>query len=103
MDQTTFKNQEVIDYVNEHFYAVKFNAESKNTISFNGNTYKFDANFPYRRNGAHEFAISVLDGYLVYPSDVILDIDYHKIKIKRGSSNSAHYLQLLKEIVNEDV
>jgi len=103
MNQTTFQDQEVIDYINDNFYAVKFNAELKNSVVFNGKTYLFNPNFPYRRNGSHEFVIFLLDGYLVYPSDVILDVDYHKIKIKRGASNSVHYLQLLKEIVNEHV
>src|SRR6202008_4671840 len=34
MDKKTFSHPEVIKYMNEHFYAVKFNAESKEDIMF---------------------------------------------------------------------
>src|SRR5690606_4382796 len=33
MDATTFTDEAVVDYVNEHYYAVKLNAESKENIS----------------------------------------------------------------------
>lgn len=36
MDKTTFSDPEVIDYVNEKFYAVKLNAESSNKILYQG-------------------------------------------------------------------
>lgn len=36
MDANTFSNAEVIKYVNDHFYAVKLNAESSKMVSFNG-------------------------------------------------------------------
>ncbi|MDN5204635.1 thioredoxin fold domain-containing protein [Fulvivirgaceae bacterium BMA10] len=36
MDKTTFENAEVAKYVNENYYAVKLNAESKKKIKYNG-------------------------------------------------------------------
>ena len=36
MDASTFSDEEVVNYVNENYYAVKLNAESSNKISFNG-------------------------------------------------------------------
>ena len=35
MDKTTYEDASVIDYVNKNFYAVKLNAESAKTITFN--------------------------------------------------------------------
>lgn len=39
MDRVTFKNNEVIDILNSEYYAIKMNAESKDTILFGGKTY----------------------------------------------------------------
>ena len=36
MDQTTFADEKVVDYVNKNFYAVKLNAESPEKIHFKG-------------------------------------------------------------------
>jgi len=38
MDKTTFKNSDVAEFANEHFYAVKLNAEGMSTVNFNGKT-----------------------------------------------------------------
>lgn len=36
MDAVTFSDPSVIDYVNENYYAIKLNAESKKMVTFNG-------------------------------------------------------------------
>jgi len=41
MDKETFTDQKVIDYMNEHFYAVKLDGEQKENITFKGKEYKF--------------------------------------------------------------
>lgn len=43
LDATTYKDPAVVDYINKNFYAVKYNAESKEAISFKGTNYTFDA------------------------------------------------------------
>jgi thioredoxin-related protein len=68
MDQSTFTNQAVADYINTNFYAVKLDAEGKEPITINGKTYKF--NPKYR---AHEVAVTLLSGRMSYPSTVYLD------------------------------
>ncbi len=68
MDKSTFSNQEIADYVNKKFYAVKLDAESKAPITINGKTYKYNAQ--YR---SHEVAIALLKGQMSYPSTVYLD------------------------------
>jgi thioredoxin-related protein len=40
MDQSTFANPELAKYLNEKFYAVKFNAETATPVQFNGETYE---------------------------------------------------------------
>lgn len=70
MDTTTFDHPDIAAYVNDHFYAVKFNAEKRGELSYLGKTYT------YVRNGSrgyHELAARLLRGRLSYPSVVFLD------------------------------
>ena len=39
LDKYTFHNEDVVNYINEHYYAVKFNAEGIDVVTFKGNTY----------------------------------------------------------------
>lgn len=70
MDASTFSNPEIIKYVNEHFYAVKFDAETKENILFKGKEYKF---VPSGYRGYNELAAQLLNGQLSYPTSVYLD------------------------------
>ena len=40
MNNTTFKDPGVVKYINENYYAIKFNAEGPQEITFKGTTYK---------------------------------------------------------------
>lgn len=71
MDASTFIHPEVVKYMNEHYYAVKFNAEKEGPISIRDSVYK--VNPQYGRNGTHEIAVEMLQGKLSYPSFVFLD------------------------------
>lgn len=70
MDATTYKNQVIINYINEHFYAVKLDGEQKEDIVYNDYAFKFQKN---GRRGYNEFAATLLDGKLSYPTTVFLD------------------------------
>jgi len=59
LDKNTFGNEDVANYVNEHFYAVKFNAEGNDTVIFKDKTFSnpnYDATKVNRRNSVHEFS-----------------------------------------------
>src|SRR5690242_17457474 len=43
MDKSTFNDPEVAKLLNEKFYAVKFNAEQREDVTFQGTTFKFVA------------------------------------------------------------
>ena len=68
MDATTFKDSAVIEYMNQHFYAVKLDAERKDTVMFDDKAFVFKPEYK-----AHELAISLLNGQMGYPSFVFLD------------------------------
>ena len=68
MDASTFKDPAVVKYMSEKYYAVKLDAETKDTIHF------FDKVFIYKpENKANEIALSLLNGQMSYPSFVFLD------------------------------
>ena len=70
MDRNTFNNNQIAKYLNENYYPVKFDAEYKNDIIFNGTTYKFIKTY---RGGYHELATYILSGRLSFPSTVFID------------------------------
>lgn len=71
MDRKTFSNPEVAAYLNKNFYAVKFNAETPDSIRFGGRMWG-------RPEGsqANELAIALLQGRLSYPTTVILEAGF---------------------------
>lgn len=70
MDTTTFEHPRIVAYINEHFYAVKFDAEQRQELSYLGKTYKY---VRHGTRGYHELAARLLRGRLSYPSVVFLD------------------------------
>lgn len=67
MDNTTYKNAQVVAYINTHYYAVKYNAESKSAVRFNNKVYQYNAK--YRTN---DLAMFLSFGDLSYPNTIFL-------------------------------
>lgn len=67
MDADTYTNPSLVKYVNNNFYAVKFDAESKDTIHYQGKDYFFATTV--RSNG---FAYELMKGQMTYPTTVIM-------------------------------
>lgn len=82
MDNETFTNAEIIALVNKDFYAIKLDAEQKEDILYKDFTFKF--NSAHGRKGAHDLAVSLLDGKMGYPSLVYLDEQHNRITISPG-------------------
>ena len=95
MDRETFSNPEVIAYLNQNFHAVKFDAEQKTAIKFNGKTYNWQ---DIGRNGINELAMELLGGQLSYPSIVYLDKDRNPITVTKGFKNPEQFLEELRRI-----
>ena len=104
MTKNTFGDKQVADYLNKNFYCVKFDAECfdtvkldiivKDTIRENGKikeikdkqqTIKFVNGAPKGTpKSAHQFAYSILDGQLSYPSIVFLTPNVSRLNIIKG-------------------
>jgi len=98
MDATTFVEPGVVEYVNKNFYAVKFNAEQKEEVVFQGNTFKWQAG---GRNGVHMLAYELLNGRLGYPSYVYLTPTYERILISPGFKQAPDLQKELKFVFED--
>ena len=92
MDQTTFRDSTLVDYMNKHFYAIKFNAEQKETITWKGYEFKWIAG---GRNGYNELAAIILERQMSYPSFVLLDEEFIRIMISPGYKDAPAMLKQL--------
>lgn len=95
MDKETFTDREVINYLNEHFYAIKFDGEYKENLTFRGKEYKF---VNVGRRGINSLAYFWLNGRAAYPTIVYLDESMDKIKAVPGFKKPQQLLTELKSI-----
>jgi thiol:disulfide interchange protein len=68
MSNQTFSNPHIAKYINDNFYAVKFDAETKDSVKFD--KYVFVSSDNSNPKAPHQFAASILDNQLAYPSIV---------------------------------
>jgi len=73
MDETTFNNPAIANYINTHFYAVKFNAESRDTITYMGEVYTNESSGP---RPSHKLAQVLMGGRMSYPTIVYIDNNF---------------------------
>lgn len=93
MDKTTFADSAVTAYIAANFYPVKFNAEQKGEIKFDGQTFGYTEQEGGR--GVHALAYALLDGNMGYPSLVYLNEKNERIMISPGFKEPA---DMLKEL-----
>ncbi|MBL1280039.1 MAG: DUF255 domain-containing protein [Fluviicola sp.] len=98
MDKSTFVDKEVVEYINENFYAVKFDAEQKEDVHFKGTVFKFDPQAG--RRGSHKLAIALLDSRMSYPSYVYMDTLFQRITISPGFKEPKALLKEMKFVAD---
>jgi thioredoxin-related protein len=76
MDKDTYMNKEIVSYINKNYYAVKLNAEMKDTVHFRNVIF---VSQPGGRRATHELAISLLDSKMSYPTTVFLDENFNML------------------------
>jgi len=81
MDENTFSHPVIAEYLNTHFYAVKFNAESTDPVKFGGKTYINEGN---GNRHSHQLAILLLQGRMSYPSVVYMNEDLQLLTAVAG-------------------
>ena len=93
MDKDTFQNSEVASYMQDNFYMVKFDAEGKDPIEFQGKTFKY---VPSGRRGYHELAAALLQGQMSYPTVVFLDEKLNMLSPVPGYQKAKPFLKIAR-------
>jgi len=91
MEENTFKAPDIAKYMNKNFFNIKFDAESKDAITFDGKTYKFDKKATSR--GRHELATALMKktNKKGYPTIAFLDENYNLIQAVPGYKNAQEF------------
>jgi thioredoxin-related protein len=77
MMKTTYANPDIAQYINNNFYAAKFNGEGKDTIEYLG--VKYGPSSATAPRAAHNLAVKLMQGKMMYPTTLFLN-NYDKTK-----------------------
>jgi uncharacterized protein YyaL (SSP411 family) len=67
MAADTYNNDSVANYINQHYYAVKLDAETRATILWRGKIYNYDSSYK-----VNMFSLFITNGQVSYPTTVLL-------------------------------
>ena len=91
MERNTFNDPDIAQFMNKHFYSIKFNAESRDIVTFQGTAYNFNPKMTTR--GRHEMASMLMakNSKQGYPTIAFLDEDYNLIQSVPGYKNAEEF------------
>ena len=100
MMANTFTNKNLIEYVNKNYYCVKFDAESPDPTTFQGEVYSNPNYNPNSkgRNGVHQLSIALKVS--AYPTIVYFDEDF-KVIAPISGYKQPRQLQVLLTFFND--
>lgn len=98
MDAETFNHPVIAEYLNAHFYPVKFNAESTEPITFGGKTF---VNEKQGNRSSHQFAIALLQGNMSYPSIAYLNEKMQLLTAVPGYFSAKDFEPLINFVVED--
>ena len=98
MENSTFKNVEIGNKLNDSFYFIALDAEEKKDIRFNKHTFQYQ---PTGTNtGIHELAtaLATSNNQVSYPTLTILDSDYSIVFQQASYLKAQDLLEILEKI-----
>ncbi len=81
MMRTTYSDQGIANYINTYFYPVKFDAETHDTIEYNGVKY---VNTSKEKKSPHQLAVKLLGQQLSYPSTIFVSNNFQFNLLSQG-------------------
>lgn len=98
MENSTFKNPEIITLLNDNFYFISLDAESKDDIRFHNHTFQFKPNG--QNTGIHELAraLATINSQVIYPTVTILESDFSIVFQKQSFLSSKELLVVLEKV-----
>ena len=100
MDAETFSHPVIADFVNKHFYAVKFNAEGPDTVVFANHKFINEG----KTRSTHQFAVALFQAQGLqpaYPSIAYLDENLQLIRVWSGYWTPSQIELWLNYVVDE--
>jgi len=91
LDKDTFSNPVIAEILNTKYYAVKFNAEGKDPVTFQGRKFINDGSL----GKAHQLAYALLQGNIGYPTVVFLTADSELITPVSGYKTPVEFEPML--------
>ena len=98
MEATTFEHPDISKILNTEYYAVKFDAQTYDTISFAGRQF---INEGGRSRSPHQLAIALLQGRMSYPSVVYIN-EQNKLITPWPGYKTPEELELILKFIAED-
>ncbi|MFM7216959.1 MAG: thioredoxin family protein [Bacteroidota bacterium] len=90
MDASTFHDSVVAANISKHFYAVKFDAETRDSLDYRGDRFGYRPDFK-----VNELAAVLLNGQMSYPTVVYLDEELNLITPVPGYMTAEQILPIL--------
>ncbi len=92
MEEKTFSEPKVVDYINTHFQAIELDVAHKGQILFNDKTYQ-----SIKKGGKtyHELAMEMTRGNLSFPAIVFLDENMNIIQAVSGFKEHELFLKIM--------
>lgn len=101
MDKATFQHPVIVDYINEKYYAVKLDAERKDTVNFKGQTF-VNPN-PNGRRSTHQIAsMGAVNDRLSYPTIVYFDENLNLLSAVPGYKSAKDIEPIIKWFGEDD-
>ena len=98
MDNNTFANPIIAKYINDNYYAVKFDAESTEAVNFKGQEF---TNQNRGNRSPHDLAIALLNGKMGYPSYVFMNEEHQIITVVQSYLPPEKFEPMIAFIENE--
>ncbi|PKV52297.1 MULTISPECIES: thioredoxin family protein [unclassified Aquimarina] len=102
MENTTFKNNDIIQQLNENFYFASLNGESRETIHFLNNSFRFQPNG--NKTGVHQLAreLATVNNQIGYPTLAILNHKYEIIFQQQSFLSAKELIKILNKLSKND-
>ncbi|MDY8134076.1 thioredoxin family protein [Aquimarina sp. 2201CG5-10] len=103
MENTTFKNNDVIEKLNKNFYFASLNGESHKTIKFLNNSFRFQPNG--NKTGVHQLAreLATVNNKVAYPTLTILNTKYEIIFQQQSFLSAKDLIKVLNKLSKNDL
>lgn len=88
MDRETFKDKAVVEYINKKYYAVKFDAEQKATITLGDKKF-------LSQGRTHELALALTNNQPSYPTTIFLDDNFQMIQPLAGYIKAKEFHEII--------